>query len=159
MSGLSLRVIETNFFDFKGAGASQTITMPVAQRIDVSQYREAGLLVRIIQIEIVNTGTSGDDIQIAVAEDPWDPFSGPVVFAPETTTGAAAPASPYPLAQTSLNPNYQQTPPSNSYFLFFPLTAPFGGLLEVNLYGVGGSARSAGDALSVALNADLILKD
>ena len=49
-------------------------------------------------------------------------------------------------------------PPADPYAMYFWLNTPFGGLSQFALFGVRGGG-SAGDALDIQLNADLILKD
>ncbi len=155
MSGTVIRVIEDTHYDFGTLEASGSLAQLAAQRIAASQYREGVLLVRIIKINIQSPTT--DDIQITVAEDPWDPFSGATLFTPLATTGDVA-SVPAPLAQTTLNPNNNASPPSDPYALWFPLTTPFGGLLQVAVVGTRASG-TPGNSLDVQLNADLILKD
>jgi hypothetical protein len=147
MSGTVIRVIEDYMYDFSSLAASGQMSMTLAQRIDTSQYREGGLLVRLVKCDIQDPST--DDIQIAVANDPWDPFNGATLYFP-----------PGDVASGSLNPNKTEpaAPPTDPYSMWFPLTAPFGGLLLVGLTGTR-SGGSPGHTLEVQLNADLILKD
>jgi hypothetical protein len=153
MSGTVIRVIEDTHYEFSGLASSNQQGILIAQRVDVSQFRTASLLVRVIKL---NIGTSGDAIKVEALIDPWDPFQGTTVFQPPGgTTGEAS----VPLPQSTLNPSGDgSAPPTDPYAMYFPLNTPFGGLIQLGLFGVRGGG-SAGDALDIQLNADLILKD
>ncbi len=155
MSGTVIRVIEDSNYDFADLQTNGLQSILIAQRIDVSQYREGGLLVRVVKLDIATPAK--DDILIAVYEDCWDPFSGTTLYSPTVSDGDVA-SAPYPLLPTSLNPTAGTTPPTGAYGLWFPLTTPFGGLLQLGIRGTR-TAGTPGDSLSVQLNADLILKD
>ena len=149
MSGTVIRIIEDTHYDFLSLAALGEQDLIVAQRIDVSQYRTASLLVRIVKLQL---GNNNDSVNIAVTVDPWDPFQGTTVFFPPTAT--------VPLPATSLNSSGEgSAPPSDPYAMLFSLNTPFGALLAVDLVAKRNGGVAGTDALNIQLNADLVLKD
>lgn len=151
MSGTVIRVVEETKFDFTDvqavANAEQFVTL--AQHIDTSQWREAGLMVRVSSITL--PGYSNDKIYILAVNDPWDPMSGTTLYEPN---GANA----YPLNE-SLNPSEGSgAPPSVAYGMYFPLSN-LGGLLSLALHCTRNGSSTPTNTIEVYLNVDLILKD
>jgi hypothetical protein len=156
MSGTVIRILEPTHYDFgKVQGGGTTFFVVVAHPIDVSQWREAHLNVRVLETNWDEPNTStGDDIQVAVAPDPADPSAPGTFFEFEGNA----------YQSLSLNPNEAEgtSPPTDPYGLFLPIFSDAGGgftsMIQVALSVVRMNATPSAN-LSITLYMDLALKD
>lgn len=152
MSGTVIRLVEETKYDFTdlqaAANAEQFVTL--AQHVDTSQWREAGLMVRVTSITL--PGYGNDKIYIVAANDPWDPMSGTTLYDPQGTNAF--------IVNESLNPNESGSgaPPGGAYGMYFPLSN-FGALITLSLLCTRNASSTPTDTIRVYVNVDLILKD
>lgn len=97
-TGVELNVLEMTQYDFMNVGLGATVTMMVAQNIDVSRYDEPTLSARLHEATVTGSGTSPsvsfDVISVApVAQDPSKFFTGSSK-ATATIITAGAPSTP-----------------------------------------------------------------
>ena len=152
MSGTVIRILETTNFSFDSVAAvanSEQVVL-LAQHIDTSQWRTAGLMVRVVSLTL--PGYANDKVNLLVVNDPWDPMSGTTEYQPVGTYG--------PIIQQSLNPTDGGTgaPPVSPYGMYVPLSN-FGALLAVALQCTRTASSTQGDNIQIKLNVDLVLKD
>lgn len=157
MSGTVLRLLEPTHFVFTQvlAAAGPNLTVPVAQHIDASGYREAHVMVHILGTKWDDS--ANDDIQILVWADAWDPSSPQVLLVTEpifpNDNGEGG-----PLVWESLNPNAPSGLPSGPYALFFKFTeCP--SMLTINLQVLRSGISVQGNNLEVTVFMELALKN
>lgn len=151
MSGTIIRVAELASYEFSNIAVDYGQYVLLAQHIDTSQWREASLLVRVVQFTMADSSHL-DDILLTAAIDAWDASSGTTIYTPE---GANA----FPLAASSLNPaGSGSAPPSEPFAMLFALSN-FGSMVQVLLQAVRGTGVATGTELTISLSVDLVLKD
>lgn len=137
MAGIVIPVLDRTDFNFTNTIAGTMAEMPIAQNIDVSQYTDCQLMVRVHALSISN-GSSSIALRVRrvapTEEDPAQFFRDPTTS--WTVTAGTNDAAPRVLNVT-VGPNT-------------------GGWVSVFLLVTQGSA---GTAITATLSADLILKD
>lgn len=145
MSGTVIRILEPTQYDFTSVGSANALVVPVATRIDASQYRQADLIVRVVA---TTWSSTSDDIAVLVAPDPADPSMPGQYFDLQSN----------PYLVTSINPTTKNPPPAEPYGMFYPIAnaiGTFSPLLQVALM----ATHASGNPLQIALYMDLALKD
>jgi len=140
MTGKVITVLDRTDYNYTNMGTGGgTVELPIAQNIDVSQYRECTLLVRLHALSLANAGSSIAIRARRVAPTEEDPavFFRDQSISWTVTAGQADVASTPKLLNVTVGPNT-------------------GGWISLFLVVTQGSA---GTTLTATLSADLSLKD
>lgn len=143
MSGTTLSILKRTGYDFKKvlAADGSSLTVLVARRIDVTQWREGALILRVFN---VNIGSSNDKIEVIAACDGYDPEYPSVDFDPVGS----------PFVQEEI-PGDENAP----YVVLEDLGSNFGGLIQVALMASRNNSSTQEDDFDIDLAIDLVLKD
>lgn len=137
MAGTLIEICPMRVYDFSLLNESAgQMSMPVAERIDVSQWTEGSLIVRVLTVDIE---AEGDDIAVTVSPDGFTYESPASIY-----VGA-------PVATAAFDSTMQAPG-----FLISALSLPFGPMLRVDVAGI----RNTGGvtALSARLSICLSMK-
>lgn len=142
MSGAIIEICPPRNFDFTHVAApgsgTNTLSIPVAERLEVTPWTEGALVVRVHSINIYDPN---DSIELVVSpdgsteEDPSVLFIGTAVATRTLTNSDLAPS-----------------------FLLTSLTVPFGSMVRVDVRANRSSASTSTASLLAKLSAELVLK-
>ncbi len=143
MSGVVINVAPFRTYDFSDLPESGEINIQIAERIDVTPWREGTLVVRPAELTL----DTGDVITVRAVRDPWTP---------EDLAGGDSPmgfGASNIMAAIALN----DAPSQADVFQAQALSANFGQLLLVLISVTRG--ETATGTCSTRLNIDLVMKD
>lgn len=143
MSGTVMTIAKKALYNFDSIGNGTQQFLTIAQRIDVSQYREGRVIARVFNF---NRQTATDDIKLIVAPDPYDSDNPDTTFLMDSSDYIVNGA----LYDSSLS--------GDPYVKFFDLGTQFGPLLQFLVMG-DRTTGSAGQELNSWLSFDLSLKN
>lgn len=136
MSGRIVNILSLREFDFTDVGDGDSVEIPIVKALDVSQYTEGKILVRVHNHDVPANGSIDVKAYITAPsiEDPSREFILPT---------AVATAS---VVQGSGNPG----------LVTGNLTSNFGAMLKIT---VVGTQPSTATTLTATLSAEIVLKD
>jgi hypothetical protein len=136
MSGRVVNLFSMRQFDFSNVGDDDTLELPIVKALDVSQYTEGKIVVRIHNHSVPSGGSIDIKAYITApsVEDPSVEF---------TATSAIGSAS---VVYGSANPG----------LVTGNITSNFGGMLKITVLG---DQPATATTMTATLSADLVLKD
>ncbi len=143
MSGRIIEVAPKRGYDFSvlepnTGGGYNDITAVIAERIDVSAWRDVALVVRVYDVSIAG---ANDSLKVSVVSDGWTPDTPSDLF-------IGSEAASLVLGSSDSAPEY----------LLASLTDPFGPRVAVKVGGIRGNTTS-GSSLTAMLSIALSVND